>query len=435
MARQSTVSIVGAGLAGLAAARELERQGCHVVVFEARARVGGRVLTLRDGRMHGEAGGEFIDEEQDEIRKLARELGLREARVLRSGFSHYRRGKEKRRHIRSAASGWQQTSRALEPLVRAYKLSGEQWDGPIAHSIATHTVFDWLNRIRASIDVRATADLMRGFFVADPQQLSLLPYVEQFANGKDPASRKVYRLVGGNDRLTQTIALRLHNPVHISHIVRRITQTKQGVHVTVEDHRGQLNEVQGDYAIVTAPAPIAAEIHFVPALPDTQQSALARLQYGRATKTLLQFDRACWRRGKRPRAIATDLDIGAVWDGNEEQTGPHGMLVLLAAASASSAMKSVLSSGDIKPLLSCLKFFGIGRARLLASRAVCWEDDVWARGAYAFFDRSFPPEHRRLFGLPWKRVFFAGEHTSVAWQGYMNGADRKRVAGGSGNIG
>ena len=103
---KTSVLIVGAGLAGLTAARELERRGCRVIVCEARQRIGGRVWTLRDGfvGMHGEAGGEMIDGEQEEIRQLARELGIRESRILRGGFSHYRLGNDGRRLLRSAST-------------------------------------------------------------------------------------------------------------------------------------------------------------------------------------------------------------------------------------------------------------------------------------------------------------------------------------------
>jgi monoamine oxidase len=59
---------------------------------------------------------------------------------------------------------------------------------------------------------------------------------------------------------------------------------------------------------------------------------------------------------------------------------------------------------------------------LIASRQIVWEQDPWARGGYAFFDPTFDPALRAWLARPFGRVFFAGEHTSVRWQGYMNGA-------------
>jgi monoamine oxidase len=141
-----------------------------------------------------------------------------------------------------------------------------------------------------------------------------------------------------------------------------------------------------------------------------------------ATKTLLQFDRHSWRRSGRPRACATDLEIGAVWDGSEDQPDSRGILTLLAGGSASDATKALLATEGARGLAERLLFFGTGAARLIASRSVSWEDDPWARGGYALLDPSFSPSARPLLALPHKRVFFAGEHTSKKWQGYMNGA-------------
>ena len=94
--------VAGAGLAGLTAARDLADMGADVTVIDARDRVGGRVLTARNGftdSQHGEAGGEMIDEAQHEIRQLAEELGLKLVRILKTGFGYARPGRDGRVRI------------------------------------------------------------------------------------------------------------------------------------------------------------------------------------------------------------------------------------------------------------------------------------------------------------------------------------------------
>src|SRR5688572_31831243 len=87
-----SVIIVGAGFAGLAAARDLHARGFHVRLLEARDRISGRVHTIRDGFIdgqHGEAGGELIDREHTAAIELAKSLGLRLTRILRKGFGSH----------------------------------------------------------------------------------------------------------------------------------------------------------------------------------------------------------------------------------------------------------------------------------------------------------------------------------------------------------
>src|SRR5262249_18723526 len=150
--------------------------------------------------------------------------------------------------------------------------------------------------------------------------------------------------------------------------------------------------------------------------------AISRLRYGRATKTLLQFSKRFWRTAGGPRAFGSDLAFGALWDGNEEQRGRSGILSLLAGGSASEATQAIAARDGMPGLAGALEWLGSSSAQLLAGRQVVWETDPWSRGGYAYFDPSFDPTLRQWLARPFGRLFFAGEHTSFKWQGYMNGA-------------
>jgi monoamine oxidase len=196
------------------------------------------------------------------------------------------------------------------------------------------------------------------------------------------------------------------------------------VRVTIKDAHGTRDEAVADFVIVTVPATIVRRIRFQPRLPDAQQHAIDALVYGRATKSLLQFPRAFWRRPGRPRGFGTNLDVGAVWDGSEHQRGPGAILVSLAGGAASIGAQRLLRSPDLEAFSDQLRWLG-GTARdrrVIASDCIVWEDDEWAKGGYAVFTPGFDPAWRRWLAAPAGRILFAGEHTSLESQGYINGA-------------
>jgi monoamine oxidase len=406
----------------LSAARVLARAGLNVTVIEARNRVGGRVWTLRSfaDDLHGELGGEFIDADQNDIRALCAELGLPLIRILRTGFVHRFRGDDGRYRLNRRRL-WRDLAQWLAPLLAAYKHAQGEVSSYAVREMAAISLREWLRRGHARPEVHSMADALRGFFLADPDDLSVLPVVEQLATGGTPAQSPVYRVAGGTDALAAAMANTLVAPVMLQHRLRAIAQSAVGVTATVDDASGRQQLLQADAMVVTLPASTLREIDIRPPLPDDQSRAIRMLRYGCATKALLQLDHRPFA-GRVARAFATDSHLGAFWDGSEEQpTTMHSLVTFLAGGSASRALADRVAAGAQR-LASDLCWLGIAEPHAGAAHACTWEDDPWARGGYAFLDPTFDPALRDQLSKRMGRLVFAGEHTSRRWQGYMNGA-------------
>lgn len=418
--RGRRIGIAGAGLAGLSAAWALERRGADVFVFEARHRVGGRVLTVRDlpGATHGEAGGEIIEEEgHDAIGLVAGELGLTLTRILPGGFRYYSGSERGPGHLDSGKKMFDELRGLLRPQIDALGRAEQAPCSAIVQSLGQQSALDWARRSARPRAAVAAVESLRGFFVAEPSEYSLLMLAELLSQDGDPASMKMYRIAGGNGRLPDALAASLAHPPRLGSRVVRLHTRDRRVHATIEAPAAR-STFACDAFIVAVPATLSREIDFSPALPPLQREAIATLPYGHATKALVSFDRRFWRR--RGHAFATRLPTGAVWEAGVKGRG--GTLAFLAGGDASSALADLVANGTEREWRRRLRWLGIGEARILDATAVTWEADPFARGAYAHQSPAFNPALLPLLAAPSGRIAFAGEHTSGEGQGYMEGA-------------
>lgn len=427
------ILVAGAGLAGLTAARALEsRPGPTgvaplVTVIDARDRVGGRVVTIREGfsqGQHAEGGADIIESGQTEVIALAKELRLPLVPILKDGFGFYSAIAKGRTQLRP---GSRQIGELFAPFygaVRDYALLEGRWDSPVAKALGRESVTEYLVRVlprnAATIETISRMRALRGFFLADPEDLSMLAMADFLASDGFGGDGGSFRVKGGNDRLATGLAGLLKKKVRLRTVLRRVSHSAAGVVAVVEDHSG-LHEVAADAIILAMPATAVREVSFDPPLPDAQREAISTLKYGGATRMLMQFASRWWVKPGRPRAFGSDLATGAVWDGNEHQRGRAGILSLLAGGRASAELVDIINREGADGVAGRLRALGKPSA-LLAAHVVRWNDDPWVRGGYAFFDTEFRPAGRDLLAAPHGRLFFAGEHTSIRWQGYMNGA-------------
>lgn len=413
--------VVGGGLAGLTAARGLIDRGADVHLVDARSRLGGRIWTVRDkgfDEIPLEAGGEFIDGEHAAIRKLVADLGLQLQVILREGFGLALDLRGRVRLFKGMRPIWNEFKQALSMEAEAFRAADCDWGSSAASLIGRHSLADVLRTRRAPAEVQAMAQGLRGFYLADADQLSALPGVELSMQPTDPGHVTLSRIKGGNDRLIEKLAARKGLKVSLQLDVKRVAHDARGVSISVADRAGKLSVIKADYLVMTAPAPIVRDLEFTPALPATLRQALKALMPGPATKAHLLCDRSWWRQKGKPQAWGSNLDTGSVW---EASGAKPGILTLLAGGRASKAFRDLLEEGGPQRLVRRLSWLGEPE-EVRDFRSTSWELDRHARGGYAVFGTAFRPEWRSELSRAVGRIAFAGDHTSREWQGYMNGA-------------
>ncbi len=415
------VIVVGGGLAGLVASRDLIARGADVQLIEARNRLGGRVWSVTDKDFSDtplELGGEFIDGDQEAIRALCHEFKLTLSPVLKEGFGLALDANGRVQVFNGMRPIWSDFKQALKQEADAFGKVECDWNSTVAQAIARHSAQSLLQARGASREVIAMAQALRGFFLADADVLSALVAVELSMQPKDPGHVNVSRIKGGNSKLIDALAKQRGLKVMLKAPVTRIEQDDKGVRVIAADGSKRGAVINGDYVVLSVPATIARTIEFEPAPPATLRKAWQAIIGGPATKAHVRFDKGWWRKPGRPRAFGSNLDTGAIWE--VAGTGP-ACLTLLAGGRASQELRGLLEEGGPQRVVRRLAWLGdVEDARDF--RSITWELDPYARGGYAVFSTDFKPEWASELSRAFGRVAMAGEHTSADYQGYMNGA-------------
>lgn len=439
---ETDVAVVGAGLAGLVAARELVRADRDVVVLEARDRVGGRTLNLDlgDGEVF-ELGGQWVGPTHHRLHALAADLGVGTFPTHTAGDDVFHRGGEAARHggrlpplNRLHLADLGQSMLRLDRLAERVDVEAP-WDTPRAELLDSETLWSWLRRNVASpTALRAWRGLVQGLWAAEPKDLSLLHalfYIAtsgglDFLTGVEGGAQQD-RFVGGSQLVALRLAEELGDRVRTGSPVRAVRHDEHGARVYADGVSVTAQDV-----VVTVPPALRHRITYDPPLPGDHDQLCQRFPLGAVTKIALVYDEPWWRHDGLS-GITASLDGPVTFTAdNSPPGGSPGALVAFLEGGFARRLGRVEAKVRRDAVLTQLAgLLGPRAGEPVAYHELAWADEEWTRGCYG---GAMPPgawtEYGRVLRAPVGRIRWAGTESSGVFNGYMEGAVRsgERVA-------
>ena len=436
MAEAADVLVVGAGLAGLVAVRDLMAAGRSALLLEARDRVGGRIVNeqLGDGNVV-EMGGQWAGPTQDRLYALAKEMEV-------AVFPTYDTG-EKVLHFNGKRGTYKGAIPRINPLVLAdigqaqarlealaKKVPTDApWTTPAAEKLDGQTFETWARHHTATRSARALLSLAaEALFAAEPGDLSML-HVLFYSRSAGSFQHLIDttggaqqdRFVGGSALIAERLADALGSVVRLDAPVSRVEV--RGDMVIATTAAGQF---EGRRVIITAPPLLAGRIEYEPALPAWREQLTQRTPMGSVIKTQVVYDEPFWRQDGLSGQATGDLPGPRIVFDNSPPDGSPG--VLLAFLEGDQARRLARESVDVRRqavIDSLAQYFGPHAAKPEMYVERDWQQEKWSGGCYGtLFGPNVWTRYGHALRTPVGPIYWAGTETAAVWSGYMDGAIR-----------
>jgi monoamine oxidase len=437
------IVIVGAGLAGLNAAYSLKQAGYTAELHEASTRIGGRCWTLRgtfaDGQT-AEHGGELIDQSHSHIRQLAQGLGLKLDNLLQAEQN----GTELLGYFDGSPYSYEEMTDDIKAAWQKIHADVSAASYPTTFEISTErgreldrmSIVDWIeetfeggmdSRIGQLLDVAYNIEY--GAECTEQSSLNLLYLLAYSGQGQfrvfGPSNEK-YHVAGGNDQITDRLAARLADQITTGSELVAVRRNSTGSFTLTFAQDSGTKTVTADKVVLALPFSILrssvdlSKAGFEP----LKLTAIREQGMGTNSKLHLQFSSRFWRAQGSNGETFSDTGYQNTWEVTRAQAGKSGILVDYTGGRIGASFGSGTPESRAKQFLAQVEPVLPGATKAWNGKAVIdfWPGYPWTKGSYSYWKVGQYQRFAAMEGRRQGNCLFAGEHTSIDFQGYLNGA-------------
>lgn len=434
------IAIIGAGIAGLNAAYTLKRAGYFADIYEASDRTGGRIFTATDLMGKGlttEMGGEFIDSTHHDVLTLVNTFGLplfdthveSESKLVHATYFINNRVLTDKDILEMFYPYANQIAKDIESLsdVISYKEHT-----PVDVKFDNLSIAEYLSSLGISGDLYKLLDVAYtteyGCEIDNQSAINFLMLMNpdmtdnfQYSGFSDER----FKVQGGNQSITNELTKRLAAQLNLGHRLEAIYRADENSKTVLNFQTASgPKEIMADYVIITIPFTILRDVKMQCGFSDLKMRAINELGYGRNAKFFNGFSRPLWRELGYSGFSFTDTVFQNGWDNSQLQTGEGAGYTIFTGGIASDRLEKLSDNDITAQLMPVLEnvFPGITALQTQKQARFQWASYPYAKASYTCFK---PGQYTSLEGVqrePSGNIFFAGEHCSFEFQGFMNGA-------------
>ncbi len=428
--------IIGAGYAGLTAARNLKRAGKNILLLEARDRVGGRIYTqwIND-KIYLDLGGQWIGPTQHAMYALCKEYQVSTFPTYNKGRSSLYFSNQLKRYKGLipplpllALLSLQKGINRINKLAKQVSLQ-QPWQSPNAQGWDSITTAEWMKQNIRNEKARTMFQLAyEAIFASDPRYVSFLHTLFYIKSGQNFETlmnirngAQQYRISGGAQSICNQMAEELKDVLRLENAVTQISQSDKIVEV-----KGNHFTYKAKKIIVAVPPPLANAITYEQELPEERIMLLKQYFMGNVVKCYAIYKKPFWREKKLNGLCAMPGQFISVTFDNSPEDGSKGILMGFSLAEKAKELMSFDETARKDLVLDCFsKFLGDEAMRCEYYTDQYFTQEPWSGGCYAGL---MPPlaitSTATTLRKPCGHIHWAGTETSDEWNGYMEGAVR-----------